>query len=318
METVNRGGLFLPTNYSTRIGGARRSADAINGELIEEFLEWKKSYTKWAFDRYRIWVTRFQEHVSKVPEEMCARDYVGFAESIKEGYAEKSVQFALNIVHNYLRFFAEQGRLGFPMYFVRVPRARAESHYAITGDEFELILDQIAAGSGLIRARDEAMFRLLWDSGMRLGELIGLDVGDLKPDRSAQIPTEKTVTDRHVFWSGETERAIRSYLELRRQGGEEIGRGSPLLRGAKCGGRLTGRAVQRRLKRYCSGAQIEEKICPHSFRHAFIHRMAKKGVPDSVTSVLVGHTSPITVAHYTRLNAFEQRAFYEAESLRAA
>ena len=94
-----------------------------NEQFIEEYIAWKKSYSKTAHRAYRLWVTRFQLFANKAPEAFTHNDYVAFAHSIQTGHAPRGIEFALNVVHNYLRFFAEQGRLKFPMYLVRVPKA---------------------------------------------------------------------------------------------------------------------------------------------------------------------------------------------------
>ena len=77
---------------------------------------------------------------------MVHTDYVAFAESIRSGYAPRCIEFALNIVHNYLRFFAEQGRLTFPMYLVRVPKASSNSHAAITEGEYRSVVEKMKTG----------------------------------------------------------------------------------------------------------------------------------------------------------------------------
>lgn len=321
MKIVKRGGLFLPNDYQLVTGPiVSDTLSTTNSELIEEFLEWKKSYTKWAYERYRIWVTRFQEFVGKPPEKLQAADYVSFADSIKDSYAPKCVQYALNIVHNYLRFFAEQGRLGFSLFFVRVPKARSEAYYSITEDEYDQLIAHLKQTKGLLARRSEVICRLLHDTGMRAGELVNLNISDMNTDRSACIPTEKTIYDRHVFWTKETDRALRKLIKDWAEAhpvpkdidSSEI----PLFQNSlKAGSRLTQRTIQRDLKEACQIIGLNEKICLHSFRHGFIHRMVRKGVSDSVTANLVGHSSPLTISAYTRLIKKEQRMFVECEHI---
>lgn len=316
MKTEIGEGLFLPKNYQFSQAGNRSNEDC-----IEEFLAWKKSYTQWAYRRYRIWVTRFQEFANCRPEEMRASDYVGFADWVKSNFSPKCAQYALNITHNYLRYYSEQGRLKFPMFLIRVPRARSESHYCLSETEYQAMLDGVVSLPGAIARRNEAIVRMLHDTGMRVGELVGLNVDDVNEERCARIPTEKTVEDRYVFWTPETQKALTRYRRewVQAFGGRDKLVGSsdaPLFvssRGADV--RITARSVERAIKQMSERAKLVANICPHSFRHAFIHRMARKGVPDSVTASLVGHTTPMTVAHYTKLSRTEQRHFVEIDSL---
>src|SRR5436190_24372830 len=111
MKTIfNRAPFSLATNVPNSV----RTSKSTNEALVEEYLSWKQSYSKSAYRAYRPWVTRFQLFANKEPEMLLYTDYVEFARSIQSGYAPKCVEFALNVVHNYLRFFAEQGRVRFP------------------------------------------------------------------------------------------------------------------------------------------------------------------------------------------------------------
>jgi site-specific recombinase XerD len=277
-------------------------------DVVEEFLSWKKSYSKSAYKAYRIWVERFVRFTAKTPERLTIRDYIEFSDYVKSEFAPMSVQYALNIVHNLLRYFSEQGRLQFPMYLVRVPKARAESHYSITETEYEKLLAYISARDSGTKLRDQAMLMLLHDTGMRLGELLSLEVSDVQSEMSGTVRTEKTTQRRRVFWEQETHRTFMKYLDGRSSGGSTAlflgaSRGKPV----RC---ISPRGVQHMLTTACAGAGLTARICPHSFRHAFIHRMAKRGVPDAIIATLVGHSTPHTIAHYTKLSRPELESMY--------
>lgn len=174
--------------------------------------------------------------------------------------------------------------------------------------------------------RDLAIIMLLHDTGMRIGELISLEIEDVEQDCSAVIRTEKTCRERRVFWNPDTDNVLQRYLVERVNGGPSdldalFIAGRPNNRG-----RITGRTVERMFQIVLGKAGIARKLCPHSFRHSFIHRLAKLGVPDAIIAQLVGHSTPTTVAHYTKLSrpefkhyALKQLAFAnERTSLLAA
>jgi integrase/recombinase XerD len=219
----------------------------------------------------------------------------------------------MTIVRNYLRFFKEQGRLTLPLNLVRVPKAFGNSHYSIPEDEYRSMVNAIA-GSSPRTVRDRLIIRMLHDTGMRVGELCSLDLDDLHDDMSATIRTEKTVRSRRVFWNPDTEQDLQNYLVHRiKQSTESDAVFLPELRPASA--RLTRRAVQRVVKVVVQRARVNSRISPHSFRHAFIHRVAKLGVPDAIIAVLVGHTTPHTIAHYTKLSRPEyEEAFKQSLS----
>lgn len=281
-----------------------------NEELIEEFLSWKKSYRPCAANRYRSWVTRFQVFVNKNPESLVFQDFVAFSDTIRDKYAPKTIQYAHNIIHNYLRFYSEQGRLGFPLYFVRVPRARAESHRVVTEKEVALILKSMVRSTP-IGMRDELIVRLLYDTGVRVGELVSINVEDTNETPSVIIETEKTVDERIVFWTDEADRLLRKYLEWRRRQGFKSHALFVGMSKGNGGHRLTARSVERVIKRLCQQSNVNERTCPHSFRHAFIHRMARRGLTDAVVARLVGHRTTHSVIKYTHLSRMETEAFYK-------
>ena len=164
---------------------------------------------------------------------------------------------------------------------------------------------------GLTHLRDRCIIRLLHDTGMRVGEVCSLNIGDME-NGTAVIRTEKTTRRRRVFWTEETEFAIREYMRDREKTCKPTDASSALFVGVrgKSGTRITSRSVQRMVKEVTRLSGIDRVICPHSFRHGFIHRSARKGIPDSVIALLVGHTTPFTVAHYTKLSGLEVEEAY--------
>src|SRR6266700_6790497 len=114
-----------------------------NKSLIEEYLGWKRSYSKCAYRSYRLWIVKFQTFVNKEPEEIRYTDYVAFASQLVGRHSPRGIQYALSIIHNYLRFFLEQGRLRFPLYLARIPKAAAESHQAVAESDYRKMVEPL-------------------------------------------------------------------------------------------------------------------------------------------------------------------------------
>lgn len=268
--------------------------------FIDQYLKWKKTYAPRAAKAYEVWIKRFQNYTNKAPEELSLADWTGFAGSLEGCFAPKSLEFALNVIHNYLRFWNEQGRLRhFPLYLAKVPKATACSHNAATEQEYRAMV-QILARRGDQGLRDLAILMLLHDTGMRVGELVQLEIDQIEEDASAVIRTEKTVQRRRVFWNPETDDVLHLWIVHRLNCGATtdwlfVCEGKPELR-------LTTRSVQRMVKWAAKNAGIARKLSPHSFRHALIHRLAKLGVPDALIAQVVGHGSPHSISHYTKLS----------------
>lgn len=285
--------------------GPIESAFAQEGEdnetLISSYLEWKRSYAPRASQTYAIWVRRFQEQIDKAPEDITLSDWITFARSLEGRFAPKSVEYALNIAHNYLRFWHEQGRLRrMPLYLARVQKAIACSHRAVSEEEYSRMVAALRA-EGNRATRDLAIVMMLHDTGMRVGELVNLEIEQIDEDASATIRTEKTVQRRRVFWNQGTDNVLHQLIVERINSGAA----TDWLFVAKSGTGerpLTTRTVLRIVRRACKLAGVESELSPHSFRHAFIHRLAKLGTPDAIIAQLVGHSTPFTIAHYTKLS----------------
>jgi len=304
--------MFTPHQVRPALADAELLTSSNNEALIEEYLTWKKSYTRTAFETYRVWVERFQTFANKAPELLRHPDYVAFAHSIRDCYAPKCVQFALNIVHNYLRFFAEQGRLGFPLFLARVPKAIAKSHEAIAEEEYVRVVEMLRSEKK-VQWRDLAMIMLLHDTGMRIGELLSLEIDDIEEDLSAVVRTEKNVNRRRVYWNEGTDEALQNYLVERVNRGPAETDALFVAQLGKWAKPMSKRSVQRILLKVFERASIRRKLSAHSFRHAFVHRLAKLGVPDAIIAQLVGHASPTSIAHYTKLSRPEYKEYAERQ-----
>ncbi len=304
--TPNKAAMYLTKRRPHLRGfGPVESAFVREGEdnetLISSYLEWKRSYAPRAAQTYAIWVRRFQEHIDKAPEDIVVGDWVAYARSLEGRFAPKSVEYALNIAHNYLRFWQEQGRLRrMPLYLARVGKAMACSHRSIEEQEYRRMVSALQA-EGEKSLRDLAVVMLLHDTGMRVGELVQLEIDQIEEDASATIRTEKTVQRRRVFWNRGTDEVLHRLIVARINSHaptdwlivEKSGDGEQP---------LTTRTVQRIIQRASKLAGIDGHVSPHSFRHAFIHRLAKLGTPDAIIAQLVGHSTPYTIAHYTKLS----------------
>lgn len=281
--------------------GGSAAASAKNDAIIDEYLEWKKTYAPRAAHAYAVWIKRFQGFANKAPEELCLGDWTAFARSLEGRFAPKSIQFGLNVIHNYLRFWLEQGRLRhFPLYLAKVPRATSCSHNAATEAEFHLMVRELEK-QGDAGLRDLVIIRLLHDTGMRVGELVRIEIDQIEENMSAVIDTEKSVKQRRVFWNEQTDEVLQRWIVARVNSGAT----SDWLFAIDHQGeekQLTTRSVQRMMQRVLGRAGIGRKLSPHSFRHALIHRLAALGVPDAVIAQVVGHGSPHSISHYTKLS----------------
>jgi integrase/recombinase XerC len=151
--------------------------------------------------------------------------------------------------------------------------------------------------------RDRAMVELLYGSGIRVGELVGLDVGSLDLAGGTARVLGKGGKERIVPLGRWTGQALVAYLPLRESTVSRNRRPEPgpLFLGSR-GGRITARAVQRLLKRRGLEIGAREPLHPHALRHSCATHLLDAGADLRVIQELLGHASLSTTQRYTHVS----------------
>ncbi len=178
------------------------------------------------------------------------------------------------------------------------------------------LLDQPAQQTTLEAKRDKAMLELLYASGMRVSELVSLNLGDVN------------TSDCFVrcFGKGSKERLIPIYERAARSVKEYVDETRPKLARAKGenalflnprGERLTRQGFWQKLKDYAKSAHLEGKISPHTLRHSFATHMLSGGANLRSVQELLGHANISTTQVYTHLTSDQIRQTYDQSHPRA-
>lgn len=186
---------------------------------------------------------------------------------------------------------------------VEHPKANKDVGRRIYPDEYQAMIDHCDQ-EGVTGSRDAAMLAVLWDGGLRVSELVGLDVRDYNPrENEILVRGGKGDKDRQIpINNGEMQR-LENWLEVR---GREPG---PLFMGVnpledkirQSGERLSKYAINKMLKKRQDQAGIAEdnRFSPHDFRRSAITRwIATPGIRLRGAQVLAGHSSPKTTERY--------------------
>jgi len=282
--------------------------------LIKEYLAWKGTYAIRASTNYRIWLERFVEVCGlKSVEQYQVADVIKYRNWVETRYSPYTVMLAMVVMKNFFQFCKTQNYSCLSPTLIRLPRFIAKSHRAVTEDEFKKIISVIPENE-FKSLRDLLMIWLLWDTGIRVSELCGMDVSDINEHkRSAVIQTKKNSKKRIIVWSEETHRLLMKYMTIRLEL-NKINHASALFAGW-CKGRgwsirLTSRSVERRIEYYVDRAGIKERITPHSFRHGWAHIRRDNNAPLAFIQKGLGHVSPISTFVYEQYNdqEFEKNA----------
>ena len=185
-------------------------------------------------------------------------------------------------------------------------------------------VEQGGGGEAVWPERERVIFELLYGSGIRNGELCGLDLDSLKWGDDAVLVRGKGKKERLVPLGDAAAAAVRAYLpgraeRLRAAGLGKLEHTGPLLINVRCVGgcRLTTRSVGRIVKRIATGAGLAEDVHPHTLRHAFGTHMLEEGADLRAIQEMLGHERLSTTQRYTQLTVGQVQRVYDETHPRA-
>lgn len=217
----------------------------------------------------------------------------------ERGYKESSVARKAAATRSFFAFLSgERIILTDPTIGLSLPRVTKVLPTEISPDELEQLLEQ-PAGRGTPEAkRDQAMLELLSATGMRVSELVSLDVTDLQLDRQPFVhcPARGTAK-RRIPIRGEAVAALRVYLVEARPLLVDRSK-KPSLFVNRRGNRLTRQGVWFILKGYADSAGVDRGVSPQTLRRSFAARMLHGGMPLAMVQKMLGHANVSTTRVY--------------------
>ena len=156
------------------------------------------------------------------------------------------------------------------------------------------------------RLRDRAILELLYSSGLRVSELVGLNLNQLDSDLGIARVMGKGRKERIVPVGVKAIEALKAYLEER-----GVSRGDDPIFINSFGGRLTTRSVGRLVKKYTRHSGIVRKVSPHSLRHTFATHLLDAGADIREIQEMLGHSSLSTTQRYTHLSVGKLMEVYD-------
>lgn len=220
---------------------------------------------------------------------------------------------------------AEAGAVN-PARALAPPRRERRLPKALTVDEMDRLLGTPGAAggaeAGALEVRDAAMMELFYASGVRLSELVALDVNDVDLGEGVvYVRRGKGGRGRVAPMGGAARAALEAWLPRRRQwvtgeAGAEGGAEAALFVGAG-GRRLGARAVRKRVDLYAARVGFERPVSPHVFRHSCASHFLQSSGDIRATQELLGHQNLSTTQIYTRLDYQHLAKVYDAAHPRA-
>jgi tyrosine recombinase XerC len=250
------------------------------------------------------------------------------ADLYRQGHARTSVSRKLSALRAFSRYLRREGWIETdPASLAVGPKREQKIPAHLSIDEMSRLLEMPDVSTTLGR-RDRAILELFYASGLRLSELVSLDLEEVNLRARMVRVMGKGAKERLVPFNSTTEDSIRAWL-TDRQSLRTSARGRPKAESSKPrvqrepmfvnfrGARLTGRSVQRLVARYVAACSTRFGISPHALRHSFATHLLERGADLRAIQELLGHVQLSTTQRYTHVNSAQLLDVYRKAHPRA-
>jgi len=250
------------------------------------------------------------------------------ADLYRQGHARTSVARKLSALRAFGRYLRREGWIeNDPAALAVGPKREQKIPAHLSIDEMSRLLEMPDVSTALGR-RDRAILELFYASGLRLSELVGLDLEEVNLRARMVRVMGKGAKERLVPFNNTTEDSIRAWLADRASLRSASQRAKPGVDRPKPrtqeplfvnfrGARLTGRSVQRLVARYVAACSTRFGISPHALRHSFATHLLQRGADLRAIQELLGHVQLSTTQRYTHVNAAQLLDVYRKAHPRA-
>lgn len=285
-------------------------------EKFMRYLEIEKNASTHTIVNYSIDLKSLKDFAGQTPIEKI--DYVmlrRYLVILKEKNLSKvSVARKIASIRSFFRFLCREGIIKTnPASPLSTPKR--DKYLPKFLDEADVVrLIESPKGESEAALRDRAILETLYSTGIRVSELVGLNINNIDQIGGVIKVYGKGKKERIVPIGERALQAIRQYLKKRRYG--ESDEGKALLFN-KRGGRITDRSIRRIINKYILTTSIKEKISPHTLRHSFATHLLNHGADLRSVQELLGHANLSTTQIYTHITTERLKSAYEKAHPRA-
>ncbi|XOV83922.1 MAG: tyrosine recombinase XerC [bacterium] len=286
-----------------------------NEDIISfvKYLAVEKRYSQHTLRGYQRELLKFENHFKGHLLACRSHDitlYVGHLR--QQGLQPKSIARAVSALRSFFTYWQRQGKLKTnPAAIARVPKAKRKLPVVLDTDQAARLFEKTPRSP--LEKRDRAMLELFYGSGLRLMELVNVDVGDIDLDAGFVRVTGKGNKVRNVPLGRHCVDALRSWL----QASHACLPDSPVFtgRGDK---RISPRSIQSRLKKIAAEQLSDNSLHPHMLRHSFATHMLESSGDLRAIQELLGHSDIATTQVYTHLDFQHLAKVYDAAHPRSS
>lgn len=245
-------------------------------------------------------------------DRLTIRSYLSFLRN--RNLSRSSINRHISSLKTFFRFLMREGLISRnPTAAISLLKAEKKLPVFMSIEEITSLIESLHSDD-ILGLRDRAMLEVLYSGGVRVSELIGLNMDDLDLLGGVARVMGKGKKKRLVLLGKKAIESLERYLakrgELFRHRRKNIPQEKDALFLDSWGGRLTARSVQRLINKHVTNASLRLKVSPHVFRHTFATHLLNAGADLKSVQELLGHASLTTTQIYTHVTARRLREVY--------
>ena len=280
--------------------------------LFGKYIEAERNYSVNTLRAYNKDISAFLEFIASKPNindiskitEYEIRQYIG---SLNRRNGKSTIERKLASLRSFFDFLRKEEFISHnPAKLVPSPKKEKNLPKFLTVDEvYQLLDDKIFKGD--LGLRNKAILELLYSCGLRVGELVNLDIMDLDFDNGVVSVMGKGAKERIIPVGRKAIESVRNYLSIRNNFKPK----SQSLFLNSRGRTLTSRSIERILKDFCVKASLNKKISPHVLRHSFATHLLGSGADLRSIQDMLGHSSLSITQKYTHTSIEKIMEIYD-------
>ena len=297
-------------------------------ELYAFFLKNEKNYSNYTIVSYRNDLIQFFNYLKlyrilkddkiEYVDRSVMRKYIVYLK--KSDYSARSISRKISTVRSFFKFCLREGIIKInPTINLITPKIDKKLPYFLYLQEVNKLIEAPLKNT-IFGIRDRAILELLYGTGIRVGELVNLNIRNIDLYEKTIIVFGKGSKERILPLGNPSIRAIQEYLTSRNLFEKKIFVNKNDLEALflnRLGGRLTTRSIRRIIIKYMKMASLNKKISPHVLRHSFATHLLEGGADLRSVQELLGHKSLSTTQIYTHITKERLKTIYKKSHPRA-
>ena len=292
-------------------------------KYLDQFIQMLRSekyYSPHTCTNYRRDLNQFRNYLASHDieswKQVAYSEVSGFAaQRHRQGRKSRTIQRELSSIRSFYQFLIRNALVAKnPALEVTAPKSDKPLPKTCDAETIDRLLT-IHDDSDRLQVRDVAIFELIYSSGLRLAELINIDLDDIDLAQQQLVVTGKGNKTRYLPIGSKAVSAVKRWLKLRQDFTQDSQQSALFL--SKQGKRISPRNVQSRLNRLIQRQALDQHLSPHTLRHSFATHMLESSSDLRAVQELLGHVNIATTQVYTHLDFQHLAKVYDAAHPRA-